>query len=361
MNDALASVILVDILHVARLRDASDIHLAPDEGPTIRAAGRLESLGGAPLTEKQVSEIAASLVGDTEFRRVLEGEDVSTTWLDDADRVVRVHAFRARGGVSVALRLLDRRPPSLEELGFPTSVARFAQLDRGLVIFAGPTGSGKSTSLAAFIDRINSASARRILTLEDPIEYRHESKRSMIVQREIGTHSRGFESAILGALRSDPDVIVVGEMRDAATIRSVLTAAETGHLVLATLHTGDAVQTIDRIVDAFSGPEQAQVRAQLAQVLSGVVCQRLVKRDRAPGRRLAAEVLLANDPVRALIRESRTHQLRNVILTGRQSGMQTLEHHLSELLASNEIALDEALRIAARPDELRIAERVSAS
>ncbi|MEO9170792.1 MAG: PilT/PilU family type 4a pilus ATPase [Candidatus Baltobacteraceae bacterium] len=353
MSGAIAEVRLADLIHTARSRNASDIHFSPNVDAAIRVDGGLEHIAGPSLSSHEIRAIASTLIDGAGLARAEAGEDVSQTW-NDGDGLIRVHAFRADGGLSLSLRLLNRTLPSLEELRLPPVVSAFARRSRGLVLFAGPTGSGKSTSLAAIVDRINSTSSRRILTIEDPIEYRHTSKRSSVVQREIGRDAPTFEKALVGALRADPDIIVVGEMRESATMRAALTAAETGHLVLATLHTGDAVQTIDRIVDAFSGPAQAQIRAQLAQVLVGVVCQHLVRSASGAGRRLAAEVLVANDAARVLIREMRTHQLRNVILTGRDCGMQTLEHHLGELMAHGEIAVDAAMAVSDRSDEIRI-------
>jgi twitching motility protein PilT len=209
------------------------------------------------------------------------------------------------------------------------------------------------------IDKINATRERRIITIEDPIEYRHESKRSLIGQREVGRDTPTYAKALVGALRADPDVIMLGELRDAETMRAALTASETGHLVLATLHTGDAPQSVDRIIDAFSGSEQSQVRVQLSQVLIGIVCQRLVTRASGKGRRVAAEVLVATDAVRNLVREGRTHQLRNVMLTGREAGMQTLEHHLSALLVEREIDPSAALASTAHRADVSIPSPVS--
>lgn len=350
--NGIAAVTLSDLLRVARRRKASDIHLSPRENPVLRVDGLLEFVDSPALSEADLRSIAATIVGDSEIERIEAGDDISQTFFDD-EGLVRIHLFRVRDGIAVALRLLDRSIPTLESLYLPPVVATLAQRDRGLVIFAGPTGSGKSTSLAAIVDRINVSAARRILTIEDPIEYRHTAKRSSIVQREVGRDVPTFEKALLGALRADPDVIVVGEMRDRETMQATLNAAETGHLVFATLHTGDAVQTVERIVDTFAGAAQAQARAQLSQVLVGIVCQHLVVRSGGRGRRAVAEVLVANDAVRTLIRESRTHLLRNALLTGRSTGMQTLEHHLSDLLAAREITFESAAQISTRSEEIR--------
>jgi twitching motility protein PilT len=221
------------------------------------------------------------------------------------------------------------------------------------VLFVGPTGSGKTTSLAALIDHINRTSNRHIVTVEDPVEYEHKSMRSIVSHRELGGDVHDYASAVRSCLRADPDVILIGELRDTATMAAALTAAETGHLVFSTLHTGDAAQTVDRIVDAFGANAQGEVRVQLAQTLIGVVSQRLVPRAAGRGRRAAAEILVATDAVRALIRDGKTHQLRNAIQTGRTAGMQTLETHLSELVVRREVTLEAAGSVTDRPGEIR--------
>lgn len=337
---------LVDLLHVGRQQDASDIHLVPGLPAALRVDGQLQFLAGSPVSSDETAEVARTLFEPEALARLEAGSDVSTTAVPDERIVLRVHGFRSATGITIAIRLLNKQIPTLESLHLPRVVASLAQRDHGLIVFSGPTGSGKSTSLAALIREINTTSSRRIITIEDPIEYRHESVRSPITQREIGRDAPSFGSALLGALRADPDVIMLGEMRDGVTMRAALTTAETGHLVFTTVHTGTAVQTIERIVDAFAGSEQSQVRSQLAASLAAVVAQRLLPRKHGHGRRAAVEILLANDAVRAMIRESRTHLIRNAITTGRQSGMQTLEHHLSELVLGGEIDRESALRVS---------------
>jgi twitching motility protein PilT len=273
---------------------------------------------------------------------------------------IRVHAYRTTEGTSLAIRLLAPSIPSLESLHLPPIVSSFADRPHGIVIFAGPTGSGKSTAMAAILDRINRTQARHVITIEDPIEYEHRSNRSVVNQRERGRDVPTYAQAVYGALRSDPDVMLIGEMRDPATMHAALTAAETGHLVLTTLHTGDAAQTVDRIVGVFEGDKQEQIRVQLAQTLVGVVCMRLLPRASGQGRRCAVEVLVANDAVRNIIRDGKTHQIRNIISTSRQTGMQTLEAHLSDLVARREISLDHARLATERPDELRPSDRTPA-
>ncbi len=353
MSDSFSDVRFNDLLYVAQMRSASDIHLIPGVCASVRVDGTLQYVDGPLVTAEETLHIAQRLLDEATLARLNERGDATSTWSGFERAVIRVHAFRARGAVALSIRLLPRTIPPLESLHLPLSVSECARKLRGLILFAGPTGSGKSTSMAALIAEINRKQARRVITIEDPIEYRHTSDRSVIVQREVGRDVPSFADAVVGALRSDPDVVMIGEMRDTATIRSAMTVAETGHLVLATLHTGDAVQTVDRIVDAFSGNEQMQIRAQLAGALVAVVCQRLLPRASGTGRRLAAEVLVATDAVRTTIREARTHQLRNLMLTGRESGMQTLEHHLSDLLSQRIIDRAAASAVSERHGELR--------
>lgn len=338
MTVALSQLRFADIVHAARSRNASDVHFAGETAPALRIDGDLEFLSGGPMSEQDVRATAAAMLGEAQLSRIEAGEDVSVTCSSDEFGPLRAHGFRSAGNIALSLRLLNKTVPALETLHVPAAVAALTERDRGLVLFAGPTGSGKSTTLAAVVDRINSTAARRIITVEDPVEYRHVNKRSLIAQRDVGADTVSFQRAVIGALRADPDVIVIGEMRDQETMQAALTAAETGHLVLATIHTGDAVQTVDRIVDAFSGAAQAHVRSQLAQSLAAVVCQRLVRRASGPGRRVVAEVLIASDAVRNLIREGKTHQLHNAMLTGREAGMQTFGQHAADLIAQREIA-----------------------
>jgi twitching motility protein PilT len=337
MKSSFAEVRLQDALHLARRRDASDVHFVCGAPLSVRVDGRLDPLPGPSVATEQTIAVAEMLFGSEEIAAINAGRDRTTTWCSSDFGTIRVHGFRSGGNITLALRLLRKDVPSLDAMQLPPSVPLLASKERGLVIFAGPTGSGKSTSLAALIDRINTASARRIMTIEDPVEYRHENKKSIVTQREIGRDVTSYASGLRGALRADPEVIMIGEMRDAATMRAALAAAETGHLVLTTLHTGDAPQTVDRIVDAFDGSERAQVRAQLSHVLCAVVCQRLVPRNAGSGRRVLAEVLIANPAVRNLIREGRTHQLHNAMIAGRLAGMQTFEDHLKELIGAREI------------------------
>lgn len=349
-----AAVRLSEVLRVGRSRGASDIHLSAGKPPHFRVDGELFEQTAPPLGEGELAAIAGEVLDEISQTQFARDGDITRSIYDDAGGPVRVHFFRSQAGVAASIRLLNRRPPALETLGLPPVVSSFGSHQNGLVIFAGPTGAGKTTAAASLLDRINASSARHILTIEDPVEYRHDSQRSLVAQREVGRDVRSFADAITGALRSDPDVLLVGEMRDRTTMRAAIGAAETGHLVLATLHTASAGQTIERIVGAFAGSEQEEIRAQLAQTLLAVVCLRLVPCT-SGGRTAACEILIATDAVRAMVRESKTHNLRNVMLTGRHLGMQTLDAHLHDLTLSGDITPSTELIYAQRRDEVRSA------
>lgn len=351
--NALLDMRIGDAIHFAVERGASDIHVVAGRSLAMRVNGQLHFLSGDPLSADDTKIIARDVLSEGALAKIEAGGDFSETLARDPRVVLRVHGFRASGGTALAMRLLPREIPSLESLHLPKVVTSLMDKSRGLIIFAGPTGSGKSTSLAALLSSINQRSARRIVTIEDPIEYLHGPGMAMISQREVGRDTRSFSEAVVGALRADPDVIMIGEMRERSTMRAAITAAETGHLVLTTLHTGDTVQTVDRILDAFAGSEHGQIRAQLAASLLAVVCQRLVPRANGTGRLVATEVLIATDAVRNTIREARTHQLRNLLLTGKEFGMQTLENHLSDLINERLIEREAALSVSLRHDELR--------
>lgn len=342
-----------ELLHLARVRGASDLHLAPNEAATLRVDGRLERLAEWDLAGAELEAFLREAL-DEPTRRRLAADGNADAGIRHAELgPIRLHAYRARSGVRLAIRLLAPKVPALEELGLPPILSTLCERQSGLLLFTGPTGSGKSTALAALVDRINRTRERHVITIEDPVEYVHASLRSIVVHREIGADVASFADALRGAMRSDPDVIMLGELRDPPTMAAALTAAETGHLVLATLHTPDTAASIDRLVDAFPAAAQQQIRAQLALVLVAVVGVRLVPRAGGKGRRAAAEILLATDGVRAMIRDGKVHQLRNAIATGRAAGMQTLEAHLCELVAHGEIAREAALLAAEHPEEIR--------
>ena len=351
MSPGIASFRLGEIVALARARGASDVHLAGGAVPVARVHGVIERLPTTVLGRDDVGALVCDVFSEDERRILATRGDVSAGLARPQLGRLRVHAYRSGGDACLAVRLLPDAIPTLESLGLPHAVAALTGSHHGLILFAGPTGSGKSTTLAAFVDRINEASARAVITIEDPIEYRLDPKRSLIRQRQLGNDVVGYEEAVCGALRSDPDVIVIGEMREMATMRAALVAAETGHLVASSVHTSGAVATVSRIVDAFAPEQQNAVRTQLSQVLVAIVSQRLVPR-RGGGRRCAAEVLIADDATRAIVRDGKLHQLRNVIATSREIGMQTFEDHLASLVGNGEVTLSDALRFADHPAEI---------
>ena len=332
---------VTELLALATRAGASDLHLAAAEAPAIRLDGRLCRLDQPVLSAEQVLELLGQLMTEAQkkdFETLLE-TDFSVA-LPELARF-RVNAFTQCRGPAAVLRVIPSRVCSLAELGLGSVFRQIAELPAGLVLVTGPTGSGKSTTLAALLDHLNRERQLHILTLEDPIEFIHTPQRSLISQREIGRHSHGFAQALRAGLRQDPDVIMLGELRDAQTIRLALTAAETGHLVLATVHAGSAAKTIDRLVDVFTAEEKQLVRAMLAEALQAVVSQVLV--EKVDGGRVAAhEILLATPAVRNLVREGKVAQLYSTIQTGGASGMQTLDSCLQGLVTRGVINLESA-------------------
>jgi len=333
-------------------RQGSDLLLIADSPPRVRVDGGLRCVEDAPeLSGSDIDEIVRSMLTDEQTAVLHEHQDVdfSLTWLDRAR--LRGSAFKQRGEMALALRMIPSDIPNFEELGLPPVAEWMARLPRGLVLMTGPTGSGKSTTLASIIDRINETRSLHILTIEDPVEYVHTHNLSAVTQREIGVDSPSFERALRSALREDPDVLLVGEMRDLESIQLALTLAETGHLVFSTLHTNDAAQAIDRIIDVFPAFRQEQIRVQLAACLGAVVAQRLVPKI-GGGMVASFEILVANNPVRNLIREGKTNQLLNVITTNAQEGMCTMESSLVDLIQGEVISYEDAQSVSAHPKEL---------
>jgi twitching motility protein PilT len=330
----------------------SDLLLAGGSAPRIRVSGRLRPVEGAPiLTGKEIDDLVRPLLTESQSETLDTEQDVdfAFSWVDRAR--LRGSAFTQRGETALALRMIPSRVPSFEELDLPPTAEWLANLPRGFVLVTGPTGSGKSTTLASIIDRINETRACHILTIEDPVEYVHRHKLAAVTQREIGLDSPSFDRALRSALREDPDVLLVGEMRDIESIQIALTMAETGHLVFATLHTNDAPQAIDRIIDVFPAWRQEQTRVQLAASLGAILAQRLVPKV-GGGMVAAFEVLIATNPVRNLIREGRSNQLLNIMTTNQKEGMRTLEISLAELIAAGTITYEDALEVSAHPKEL---------
>ena len=333
-------------------QDGTDLLLTAGAPPMGRLTGAYLPIGDPhPLTAAEIATIAEALLEAPQRDTLLSRQqvDFSFTWKDRAR--VRGNAFRQRGATSIALRIIPFEIPSLAELGLPPAVERLIGAPSGLILMTGPTGAGKSTTLASLLDHVNQNRACHILTIEDPIEYVHVHKRSIVNQREVGVDAISFADALRAALREDPDVILVGEMRDLESIATTLTLAETGHLVFATLHTNDTAQALDRIVDVFPSDRRDQVQVQLSATLQGVVYQRLLPKV-GGGMVAAFEVLVANNAVRNLVREGKTRQIRNIVTTHQAEGMQTLESSLSDLVARNLVTYADAAAISLHPQEI---------
>ncbi|MDE3096893.1 MAG: type IV pilus twitching motility protein PilT [Chloroflexota bacterium] len=332
---------------------ASDLHISLDARPAYRRHGALAPEEGLPAaTAADLEGVLATVATAEEQAALMRTREMDKALdLPGAGRF-RVNVGFERGSLYCSFRLVNSSVLTIEELGLPPICDRLTQLPRGLVLVTGPTGSGKSTTLASMIDRINEREARHIVTVEDPIEYVHSNKRSIIHQREVGADTTSFAEALRRVLRQDPDVILVGEMRDLETIGAAITAAETGHLVFATLHTPDAPQTIDRIVDAFPSHQQQQIRMQLSMVAEAIISQVLVPTAGGDGRVVACEVMLGTSAVRNLIREGKTHQIPTVMATGSAIGMRTREQALAELVRGGVIVQETALAVASSPEEL---------
>jgi twitching motility protein PilT len=329
-----------DLLREAYEADASDLHINVGTEPLVRLHGKLHKLSSPVLTAIDTERMAQSILSEAQLIKLAVDGEVDLSYEIDRLCRFRVNVFRQRRVINMVFRLLMTKIPSLESLKLPDIVREFAGKQRGLVLVTGSTGSGKSTTLAAIINDINERQSKHIITLEDPIEYIHTCKQSLVVQREIGTDTESFASGLRAALRQDPDVILVGEMRDLETIRTAITAAETGHLVLGTLHTPDAPQTIDRIIDVFPTDQQAQIRVQLASVLIGVLAQCLIPTLDGAGRVMALELLINNPAVGNLIRQEKIYQIKSIMQMNRQQGMQSMVASIKQLIASGRIHKD---------------------
>lgn len=333
-------------------KKASDLHLQVGLPPMLRVDGSLVPISGAdPLTDEAVETLIFAILDEDQKQILLKDKEFDFSFaFGDLGRF-RVNAFHERGNLAAALRLIPNEILTIEQLGLPPIVSKFADYPRGLVLVTGPTGSGKSTSLAALIHKINMERADHIITIEDPIEYTHRSKRSVIVQREVHYDTYSFSAALRSALREDPDVVLIGEMRDLETIASAITIAETGHLVFATLHTNSAAQSIDRMIDVFPPHQQPQIRSQLSNILMAICSQRLIPAI-GGGRMAAAEILIATPAVRNIIREGKTHQLEAVIQTGGEYGMQSMDKTLVNMVHNGTISFDDARTFAVDQEEL---------
>lgn len=337
-----------ELLEFAVEQDASDLHISSGSIPMIRVHGRMKHLSLEAPTAEEVEEELRRILTDEQLERLEEMKEIDLSRRLDVARF-RVNVFSQINGYGVAFRTIPSEILGFEQLGMPEILKDLALRDRGLILFTGPTGCGKSTSLAACIDFINEYKELHIITIEDPIEYYHTSKSCLLNQRELGINTHSFANALRSALREDPDVILVGEMRDLETISLALTAAETGHLVFATLHTSSAAKTIDRIIDIFPASQKTQVRSMLAESLEAVIAQKLLPRKGGVGRVLAAEVMVASVAVRNLIREDKIYQIPSVIQAGGKSGMQSLDQDLQRLMHKGLIDRETAQAVAENP------------
>ncbi len=333
-------------------KKASDLHIQVGLPPMLRVDGALLPVTGADvLTDEGVEALVFAILDDDQKQILLKDKEFDFSFaFGDLGRF-RVNAFHERGNIAAALRLIPNEMMTIEQLGLPQIVNKFADYPRGLVLVTGPTGSGKSTTLAALVHKINAEKATHIVTIEDPIEFTHKSNKSVIVQREVHYDTYSFSAALRSSLRQDPDVVLIGEMRDLETIAAAITIAETGHLVFATLHTNSAAQSIDRMIDVFPPHQQPQIRAQLSNILMAICSQRLIP-SIGGGRMAAAEILVATPAVRNIIREGKSHQLEAVIQTGAEFGMQSMDKTLVNLIHNGTITYDEARNYAVDLDEL---------
>ncbi|OFV87911.1 MAG: twitching motility protein PilT [Acidobacteria bacterium RBG_16_68_9] len=332
---------ITELLTFAHREGASDVHLVSGEAPRVRIHGDMKRVEHPALSAEQVHNMVYDIMSDTLRKNFQESNDVDFSFeLGDIARF-RVNVFRNRRGECAVFRLIPSRVMTLDDLGLPGSLKEICDKEKGLILVTGPTGSGKSTTLAAMIDYVNERYEGHILTIEDPIEFVHQSKKCLINQREIGPHTQSFTNALRAALREDPDFILVGEMRDLETISLALTAAETGHLVFATLHTSSAPKTVDRIIDVFPASQQEQIRVMFSESIQAVITQTLLKK-RAGGRIAALELLIGTPAVRNLIREGKVHQLLSTMQTGQNVGMQTLDMALTDLVRRSLITPEEA-------------------
>ena len=332
---------------------ASDLHISAGSAPAVRVRGEMNVLEELPeMTPDDTQQLLYRILNTEQQKRLEVDRQIDLSYAISGVARFRVNVFFQRGAVAAVFRLIPYKILTLEELSLPGGLHEFADKPRGLVLVTGPTGSGKSTTLAALIDEINRNRAGHILTIEDPIEFLHSHRRCLVNQREVGTDTHGFAEALRAGLRQDPDVILLGEMRDLETISTALTAAETGHLVFATLHTQSAPGTIDRVIDAFPAAQQDQIRIQLAATLEGIVTQALLPTADGTGRVAALEVLFPDDAVRNLIRQAKVEQVYSVMQTGTAKGMQTMEQSLAELTLRRVITIETALSRSSRPEQL---------
>ena len=343
---------LLTVLKSAAHLGASDIHVVVGMPPMVRMEGEMMPMRAPPLDAAATQQLVYAMLSERQRATFEEKHELDCSIGVQGVGRFRVNVLQQKNGLGAVLRVIQSTPPNPEDIGLSEPIVRLSELKRGLVLVTGPTGSGKSTTLAALVERLNRSHSHHILTVEDPIEFTYENKRSVVTQREVGTHTSSFAAALKSALRQDPDVILVGEMRDLETIALAISAAETGHVVFGTLHTTDAAQTVDRIVDVFPSYQQEQIRMQLSSALKGVVCQQLLRR-RGGGRVAAREILIVNSAVANLIRQGKTHQIYSAVELGRKVGMTSLDRHLAELVTKGLVEPAEALSKANDPKNFR--------
>lgn len=336
--------VMRDLLAIARDSKASDLHITVNSVPKMRLNGELVGIEKYPvMTEEDTKNILYSVLSDFQISYLENMGELDFAYQDEDGCRFRANVYKQKGCIAGVFRVLPMKILTLDEINMPSVIRNFVTLKKGLVLVTGPTGSGKSTTLAAIINQINRTRREHIITIEDPIEYVHSHQKCIVNQREVGTDTLSFENALRGSLREDPDIILVGEMRDNETISVALTAAETGHLVFSTLHTIGAASTINRVIDSFPPHARQQVRTQLAMVLEGVVTQRLVANKEGTGRLAALEIMVCNDAIRNLIREDKTHQISSIMQTSSSSGMQSLDYHLARLAKDEKISMQTAM------------------
>jgi twitching motility protein PilT len=354
-NEAPPQISLSELLRSLSELHGSDLHVTTGSPPQVRVHGHLRPLEGyRNLTSADTKQLAYSVLTDAQKHRFEENLELDFSFGVKGLSRFRANIFNQRGAVGAVFRAIPYEIKAFEDLGLPNVVKELCNKPRGLILVTGPTGSGKSTTLAAMIDKINRDRHEHILTIEDPIEFLHNHKNCLINQREVNSDTRGFAEALRTALRQDPDVVLIGEMRDLETIESALRIAETGHLTLATLHTNSAISTINRIIDVFPSDQQSQIRAQLSLVLEGILCQALLPKAEGAGRVMALEVMIPNSAIRNLIREDKVHQIYSMMQTGQDKyGMQTFNQTLATLYHRRQITLDTALQRSSNTDELK--------
>ncbi|MEZ6174354.1 MAG: type IV pilus twitching motility protein PilT [Candidatus Scalinduaceae bacterium] len=344
---------ITELLKFTKEQNASDLHISAGEPPAVRKDGDLQKLDSPPLDKEAVHTILYEILNDKQRKIFEESMELDFAISFGETARYRVNAFMQNRGVGIVFRTIPFTIPTLTQLGLPDILATIAKKEKGLVLVTGPTGSGKSTTLAGMIELINSEDKVHIITVEDPIEFEYEPKRALINQRELGPHTKSFANALRSALREDPDVILVGEMRDLETISLAITAAETGHLVFGTLHTSSAPKTIDRIIDVFPADQQSQIRAMFSESILAVISQNLVKRKDKAGRVAALEIMIVTPAIRNLIREGKVAQIHSSIQTGKQFGMQTMDNALRELYEKKAVELNDIQKLLTNPDIIR--------